>query len=254
MAQCPVCNGEGASEKRVSGKARLCIECPLCGEYVVSQTLHRSMQADRSQFGPLLDYLPAHTRQAFAVGGPATSLTTKNWQEFAGAHRHTSVRQKIELFMRLLESRTPAPGSPASFDKRLDYPLIDAGYENEALFVLRHLVNAGYVDGDINKAHFTITVKGWEFLTPGASGVPGICFVAMSAHSELNDAYDNGILRAVEEDCRFKAIRVDRSEHNDSINDKIMAGIQQAQFMVADFTLQRQKEVDPILWTGFRHS
>ena len=43
-----------------------------------------------------------------------------------------------------------------------------------------------------------------------------------------------------EEDCRFKAIRVDRSEHNDSINDKIMAGIQKAQFMVADFTLQRQ--------------
>ena len=102
-------------------------------------------------------------------------------------------------------------------------------------------------------------MKGWERLTPGAGGIPGTCFVAMSAHPDLNDAYDNGILKAVEDDCHFKALRVDRSQHNDNINDKIMAGIRQAQFMVADFTRQRQNVYfeaglalgigRPVVWT-----
>ena len=123
-----------------------------------------------------------------------------------------------------------------------------------------YLVQNRYVqEQDVNLHQFTLTVDGWRQLAPQTGGVPGTCFVAISAHPELDDAYDNGILPAVENDCHFKAIRVDRIPHNDNINDKILAGIRQAQFIVADFTRQRQNVYfeaglalglgRPVVWT-----
>jgi hypothetical protein len=62
----------------------------------------------------------------------------------------------------------------------------------------------------------------------------------MSFAPALDDAFAVGIRPALETDCGFRAVRVDRDPHNDSTTDRIVAGIRTCQFMVADFTLQRQ--------------
>jgi nucleoside 2-deoxyribosyltransferase len=62
----------------------------------------------------------------------------------------------------------------------------------------------------------------------------------MSFHPSLDPGFDLGIKPAVETDCGFTVIRVDRVPHNDNINDRILAGVRTAQFVIADFTLQRQ--------------
>ena len=86
-----------------------------------------------------------------------------------------------------------------------------------------------------------VTAKGWETLVPiGGAGVPGVCFVAMAFAPELNDAYDTGMLPAIETDCGLRALRLDREEHNDQITDRILAGIRSAQIVIADVTLHRQ--------------
>jgi nucleoside 2-deoxyribosyltransferase len=58
----------------------------------------------------------------------------------------------------------------------------------------------------------------------------------MSFKEELNPAFDDGIRPAVADDCGFDIVRVDRVEHVENINDKIMADLRRAQFVVADFT------------------
>jgi hypothetical protein len=41
---------------------------------------------------------------------------------------------------------------------------------------------------------------------------------------------------AVEQDCGIDVIRVDREEHVENINDKIIVDLTRSQFVVADFT------------------
>jgi nucleoside 2-deoxyribosyltransferase len=81
----------------------------------------------------------------------------------------------------------------------------------------------------------------------------------MAFDPELDSAYDEGIKPAVTEDCQFSVIRVDRVEHNDNINDRIIGEIRGCQFIVADFTLHRNRVYfeagfaaglgRPVVWT-----
>ena len=81
----------------------------------------------------------------------------------------------------------------------------------------------------------------------------------MSFNPALNDAYQSGIYAALKTDCRLDPCRIDREEHNDKIDDKIIVEIRRAQFTVADVTGQRQSEYfeagfakglgRPVIWT-----
>jgi len=66
--------------------------------------------------------------------------------------------------------------------------------------------------------------------------VSNTAFVAMWFAKELDDAYNNAIIPALEEDCKFKAVRVDNIEHNNDITDEIIAGIKESRFVIADMT------------------
>src|SRR5439155_2976868 len=90
------------------------------------------------------------------------------------------------------------------------------------------------------EAAIRLTVAGWNAVAPIVGGVAGTCFVAMSFDRSLDPAFTDGIVPAIEVDCGFRVIRVDRVPHNESITDLIIAGIRSAEFVVADFTLQRQ--------------
>lgn len=64
-------------------------------------------------------------------------------------------------------------------------------------------------------------------------------FVAMWFDEQTNDAYNNGIQPAIETDCGYKSIRIDRKEYLGKVDDEIIAEIRESRFIVADFTGQR---------------
>ena len=57
----------------------------------------------------------------------------------------------------------------------------------------------------------------------------------MSFDSELKHIFDDAIYTACEE-CGFSAERVDSSEHNEKICDRIITKINESRFVIADFT------------------
>ena len=63
-------------------------------------------------------------------------------------------------------------------------------------------------------------------------------FVAMSFDKDLDDVFYKSIAEACKI-CDFIPTRVDKSEHNDKICDKIIAEIKQARFVIAEFTRQK---------------
>ena len=62
-------------------------------------------------------------------------------------------------------------------------------------------------------------------------------FVAMWFDPSVNHNFESAIKPAIEA-CGYKAIRVDKTELNDKLDDQIIASIKRAKFLVADFTAQ----------------
>ena len=60
-------------------------------------------------------------------------------------------------------------------------------------------------------------------------------FVAMWFDDTMKDAYDQGISPAIE-DAGYRAVRIDQKDHNNKIDDEIIAEIRRSRFLVADFT------------------
>ena len=60
-------------------------------------------------------------------------------------------------------------------------------------------------------------------------------FIAMWFDESMEDAYEKGIAPAVRE-AGYEPLRIDRKDHNNKIDDEIIAEIKRARFLVADFT------------------
>jgi nucleoside 2-deoxyribosyltransferase len=60
-------------------------------------------------------------------------------------------------------------------------------------------------------------------------------FVAMWFDDSVSDAYENGIALAIR-DAGYEPLRIDRKEHNNKIDDEIIAEIRRSRFVIADFT------------------
>jgi hypothetical protein len=136
------------------------------------------------------------------------------------------------------------PGHHSGFHLQSDAPLIDAVSEDQASYIVDYLQESGYIRqiGRPSKGRIIcqLTPKAWEQRERNAiGGTPGKCFIAMSFHDSLKEAYDQGIFLAVKHDCKMDPIRIDRVHHNEKICDRIVAEIRTCQFLIADVTLQR---------------
>ena len=121
-----------------------------------------------------------------------------------------------------------------------DYPLAYAKNPKEFEFLVSKSVELGYVELATEGAQYRLTVNGWQraSVLDAAKVKPRQAFVAMSFNQELAAAYSEGIKPALEE-CGYIALRIDRLEHNDQIDDQIVAGIRSSGLLVADFTGHR---------------
>jgi hypothetical protein len=63
-------------------------------------------------------------------------------------------------------------------------------------------------------------------------------FVAMWFDASMGDAYQAGFERAITS-AGYRAMRIDKHEHANRIDDEIIAQIRRSRFFVADFTGQR---------------
>jgi nucleoside 2-deoxyribosyltransferase len=62
-------------------------------------------------------------------------------------------------------------------------------------------------------------------------------FVAMWFNEQLEDVYQKGIAPALAE-TGYKPMRIDKKDHNNKIDDEIIAEIRRSRFIVADFTCE----------------
>lgn len=115
---------------------------------------------------------------------------------------------------------------------------IGLGLDNEILAILQYLNRQGLITVQVNSSHTRIDlpVEGLiDFEEQNQRVDSSMCFVAMWFDPSMTEVYESGIEPAVEA-AGFVPYRVDRHQHNNRIDDEILAGIRRCRFMIADFT------------------
>src|SRR5262249_14791704 len=148
--------------------------------------------------------------------------------------KNTSLSMKLFNLLQLI-GRNTMPGRSMTIKVDRDHPLLDAFDGLELAFLINSQTELGFIEHIHSEETYRLTAKGWDAIqAAGVNGVPGKCFVAMSFHESLKDAYENGIFLAVKEDCKMNPVRMDLVEHNEKICDKMIAEIRTCQFLVSD--------------------
>ncbi len=248
LQDCPICGKSrdgGVKFDGSPGQAEHLIICPQCGQFECD-TSTRTNLPDRLT-DAVKGGLSCATRQAWEAVKKPLYVTLSKAQELATPHMNTRVSDNLDKLLRLIATRSGRPGGPlATFDYVTDFTLIDCCRDGEFGQYLDWLQEAGTAQrmpgSNSRAAQFRLTMKGWNQVQPlpRQGGIPGRCFVAMAFDPTLNDVFDLGITPAVI-DCGFPLpLRIDRKDHNNQITDELIAAIRDAEFMVADLTLQRQ--------------
>jgi hypothetical protein len=135
------------------------------------------------------------------------------------------------------------------FDENDDHPLVgefiaQTESENleELIALLETLKDQGYLIGRDDIRSYAPTASGWERIDELAEqhAAGRQAFVAMWFDPSMEDAYLNGFHKAIR-DAGYDPQRIDKKEHNNKIDDEIIAEIRRSRFLVADFTCNSHK-------------
>ncbi len=102
------------------------------------------------------------------------------------------------------------------------------------------LVAQGYLKKGQAAGFLEISPKGWveidRLLSQSRQSNSG--FVAMSFHSDFVAFYEQGLAPGIQA-AGYDAVRIDRVEHLNRIDDEILVNIKNSKFLVADFSMNR---------------
>jgi hypothetical protein len=131
-------------------------------------------------------------------------------------------------------------GEYTSFSSTWDYPLGYVRDADEFAFLLEKAIEMEYLERR-GSNEVRVALGGWRRIAQLRSEQPerNKAFVAMRFTDELRPAFQQGFEPALLA-TGYQPLRVDLIQHNDKIDDRIIAEIRKCGLLVADFTGQRQ--------------
>ncbi len=158
-----------------------------------------------------------------------------------------SVHARADQLLKYIQSKSAYIGAQFRFTKNDESPVsqelfayTESTNQHELFYLINYLVaqnwlnelseTFGYLDVEI-------TVDGYSRIAEieGEVTIASRAFVAMWLHESMNQAWEAGIKPGIE-DSGYEAVRIDRQEHINKIDDQIIAEINRSRFIVADFT------------------
>ncbi|WP_156381290.1 hypothetical protein [Aminobacter sp. DSM 101952] len=175
--------------------------------------------------------------------------------EAAKAAAPRSVSERRDRLLLVVASHTPALGQTmryydhilvVSLDERprenphwAEYDALLAATESLDIKEVEALLSFATKQGLMGNAqgHLSLTFDGYAHLEKlrGTARDSLQAFVAMWFAPEVSAAYVEGIAPAIV-DAGYRPMRIDQKEHNNKIDDEIIAEIRRSRFVVADFT------------------
>jgi nucleoside 2-deoxyribosyltransferase len=233
---CPICTTPGAATLARTGDSTV-YKCAGCGEYRIYGSAEAELGTWKEDDRFVLSGV---TRTASDRGHPVT-LTPPVRKHIESAPVWTSLFDGVDLLMLFAARRSEGYASHIKYSPETDYAAVFARGARQFKDLVLLARDLGWWHDPQLGSVGQITLKGWRRLEELRDKQPTSrqAFVAMSFADELQSAYDDGLKPGIEDTSYYKAFRVDRTEHNEKIDDYIIASIRKCGLLVADFTDQR---------------
>ncbi len=244
--KCPLCETKNVKANQDYDLADRGLEryvCPQCGCFeTASQTFLTFSWPEISDRHLLSGLTREHwERHHQPLRIPPTKEEVESLKRMAPHDR--DVEEKAMRLLLGLERKTNHPGEQLSCTNT-DFALGYSRHLYEFDFLIRYLAEREFIQSFI--AHSSgwggvISAAGWaaieSYRAPNSESDK--VFVAMWFDDETSDAYSGGIRPAIEDDCGYRAVRIDTKDFLGDIVDEIIAEVRESRFIVADFTGQR---------------
>ncbi len=224
--QCPICS-ESVSSSPVVTKDAIWIICPRCGEYQITHQAQVNVKSTR--FTPreranMSSWLYENQHHVITTQNLAALITNKA----------PSFHKRADMLLLALEKKTEFAGQ--TIEKEL-YWFSASWCLNDA--ELNEITNYLALEQRIVPEGIgcKIAHRGWARLEElqKINADSEQCFVAMWFDDSLKPIYDNVIAKGIL-NAGYRPHKVDQREHNNKIDDEIIAQIRRSRFIVADFT------------------
>jgi hypothetical protein len=213
------------------------ITCPRCGEYLIVDTakglLKNNTRTDRQKanISGWLNENRGYTIYSYSLD-TLQNLKTPNFGE-----RADKILLNLEKITEYAGDCKPMDKSWISWGWCLNQRELSEFIDFLEKAV--HRISSVNYDAKGTKA-YKITANGWQYLENlkkiNADSQQG--FVAMWFTDEMQKIYDSTISEGIL-DAGYRPHKVDLREHNEKIDDEIIAQIRRSRFVLADFTGQR---------------
>ncbi len=121
---------------------------------------------------------------------------------------------------------------------------------NEVRFLIEYLAEKGWLkrDGREQPESVSLTVEGYAQIEDSRVNAGRTqAFVAMWFAEEMNGVFERGIQPGIQ-DAGYTAMRIDRKEHINKIDDEIVAEIRRSRFLVADYSQDEAGARGGVYW------
>lgn len=244
MQPCPICS---APEADVSGMQPhgdedfYEVRCRLCGEYRIT---HRAAKFSITEYKEKAYILSGVVRNRFARGERLLISDANLSILFEEAMLPVDPVEAIDLLLIYLSTKTKWPGEAIQLNAREDYPILYSKNDNEFLYYARTAQSLDLIETQpkvIGPEFFCwLSIGGWRRIRDlkQARVRSDQAFVAMWFDGSLEEAWKYGFKEALSV-AGYIPIRIDLTEHNEKICDRIIAEIRKSGLLIADFTGQR---------------
>lgn len=230
---CPICK-KFCNERTNFQSLSLEISCATCGDYTIYDVLAAEIAANETP-----DYILSGLIRNRILESPI-NFPYENLDAFKKSFNiPKTVPEKADYLLSFFNQRTSFGGERIRLNSE-DYSIAFCTNEIEFEYLLRYLQDMEYIKKE-GQTNYQLTHTGFrkaeELLHKRPKGDQ--CFVAMSFAAELNDVFINGIDKAISA-ANYRTMRVDKEQHNNKIDDKIISEIRKSSLLIADVTMHRQ--------------
>lgn len=231
---CPICNDSNGQIKDVDGLKN--IECRRCGTFLASQSFidSKPKSISHTNIGKISGWVYEHRDIV---------LTDDHWAMIL-ALPEMGLGEKAEKLLQYLAKKFPRANQELAYQasgEELACCYAEDRGEGNFLFHKYLKEFKGYISEPTHGGQpVTISPEGWDYLHSlrSKNSESSIGFCAMWFHKSMDLVYDEAIEEAII-DAGYKALRIDKHDHNNRIDDEIIVMIKQSKFVVADFTDNR---------------
>jgi hypothetical protein len=232
---CPLCDLPAEFHEWASDLSfTINVICRRCGRFRISEEAREDLARDAKN-----KYLLTAACRALQQSKEVPLILTTNIAALVKNVPRLTVSEQLDKLLDLLAQNTSEPGALSTFDPSTDYPLLVVQSSDAAAYLIDALSARNYVTRH-NPTQAQLTIDGWERAQEiRRSGRESrAAFVAMWFDETRNRIYHEAIEPAFRE-AGFRAVRIDKTEHLNRIDDEIISQLRQSRFVVADFTGQR---------------